>query len=153
MSKYNKFRFILSGSVFAHRNQERVRTSDTVFTWEVHGFTDLLWINADAAYFTTSWALSSAVGVTFADDGVGVTSAVEAVCIHPLVRHRRNIHVCIMAACFLHVTIHLRSQGCLWIHESLMWFSAETKEKMTKMKWNTFYVCSSVQFSVEFNKS
>lgn len=41
---------------------------------------------------------------------------------------------------FLRVAIHLKSQGCLWIYESLMWFSAETKEKMTKMKWNTFYV-------------
>lgn len=60
--------------------------------------------NVCAVSFTTSWELSSSVGVTGADEGVGVTSAVEAVCIQPLLRQRNIIHIFILAACFLHET-------------------------------------------------
>lgn len=59
-------------------------------------------INVDAVcvYLTTSWLLSSSVGVTGADDGVGVTSAVAAVCRQSMLRHRKKMHTLIVAAYF-----------------------------------------------------
>lgn len=58
----------------------------------------LLPVHVHAVSITTSCVPSSSVGVTGAEEGVGVGSAAAAGCVHPLLRHRRRIHILILVA-------------------------------------------------------